>query len=329
MFNVVLTDFIADDLAPEKKVLEGIANIVGLNAKSTAEVGDRADHADAVIGYHLLHWDRAFLSRLKKCKVFGRGGVGTDNVDLIAAKELGIPVCNVPDYGTEEVADSAISLMLSLMRGTSLYNRRMQRGEGPWNHLPAKPLTRVRGKVFGIIGLGRIGTASALRAKALGMDVVFYDPYASDGTEKGLGVRRVETIEELMKQSFVVSPHCPLTPETEHIVNAKMVALMPKGSYLINTSRGGVVDTTCIPEAIRSGQLAGAGIDVFPVEPPPVDHPLVTAWRDPKDPCFDRVIITPHSAFYSEEGLMHIRVKTAEACRRALTGQPLRNRVNP
>jgi C-terminal binding protein len=329
LFRVVLTDFIADDLAPERRVLEGVAEVVALDAASAADVGDWADGADAVIGYHLVIWDRSLLSRLTQCKVLARGGVGTDNVDLVAAKSLGIPVCNVPDYGTEEVADTAVSLVLALVRGTHLYNRRMQRGEGPWNHTPAKPLTRLRGKVFGIVGLGRIGTAVALRAKALGADVAFFDPYAPDGTDKALGIRRCDTLDELLKQSFVVSPHCPLTKETEHLIDARSVSLMPQGSYLVNTSRGGVVDTTCIPEAIRSGRLAGAGIDVFPVEPPPPDHPLITAWRDPADPCHDRVIITPHAAFYSEEGLMHIRVKTAEACRRALTGQPLRNVVNP
>ncbi|MFO0938215.1 MAG: C-terminal binding protein [Gemmataceae bacterium] len=327
-FHVLLSDFIADDLAPERDVLKGVATVTGLDAHTQEEVIPYLDRVDAVISYHLIHWDRAMLSRMPKCKVLARGGVGTDNVDLPVARELGIPVVNVPDYGTEEVADSAISLMLSLVRGTNLYNRKIQRGEGPWNHLHAKPLTRLRGKVFGIIGIGRIGTAAALRAKALGMDVVFYDPYVEDGTEKSLGIRRADSIEELVKQSFVVSPHCPLTKETEKIIRAEVVALMPKGSYLINTSRGGVVDATCIPDAIRSGQLAGAGIDVLPLEPPPADHPLIAAWRDPQDPCYDRVIVTPHAAFYSEEGLTHIRVKTAEACRRALTGQPLRNVVN-
>src|SRR5262249_51162496 len=130
------------------------------------------------------------------------------------------------------------------------------------------------------------------------------------------------------KQSFVVSPHCPLTPETKHIIDAKAIKAMPHGSYLVNTSRGGVVDTTAIPAAVRSGHLAGAGIDVFEVEPPPADHLLVKAWRDANDPCHDRVITTPHSAFYSEEGLRDIRVKAATACRRALLGEPLRNVVN-
>jgi D-3-phosphoglycerate dehydrogenase/C-terminal binding protein len=160
------------------------------------------------------------------------------------------------------------------------------------------------------------------------MDVAFYDPYKADGYDKALGFRRVETFPELLKQSFVVSPHCPLTPETKHLIDATAIATMPRGSYLVNTSRGGVVDTTAIPAAIRSGQLAGAGIDVFEVEPPPDDHPLVKAWRDPADPCHDRVIITPHAAFYSEEGLRDIRVKAATACRRALMGEPLRNVVN-
>jgi D-3-phosphoglycerate dehydrogenase/C-terminal binding protein len=194
--------------------------------------------------------------------------------------------------------------------------------------MQAAPLVRLRGRVFGIIGLGRIGTAAALRAKALGMDVAFYDPYAVDGIDKALGVRRVEKLEELCSQAFVLSPHCPLTEETRHIVDARRIALMPKASYLVNTSRGATVDATAIPAAIRSGKLAGAAIDVLPFEPPPEDHPLLVAWRDPADPCHDRVIMNPHSAFYSEEGLLDMRVKGAQAIRRALLGEPLRNVVN-
>jgi D-3-phosphoglycerate dehydrogenase/C-terminal binding protein len=182
--------------------------------------------------------------------------------------------------------------------------------------------------VFAIIGLGRIGTAVALRAKALGMDVAFYDPYVNDGVDKALGVRRVDKLDDLFRQAFVLSPHCPLTEETRHIVDARGIALMPNGSYLVNTARGAVVDATAIPDAIRSGKLAGAGIDVLPIEPPPADHPLLVAWRNPSDPCHDRVILNPHTAFYSEEGLLDMRVKGAQAVRRALLGEPLRNVVN-
>ena len=187
---------------------------------------------------------------------------------------------------------------------------------------------RLRGRVFGIIGLGRIGTAVALRAKALGMDVVFYDPYVPDGRDKSLGVRRVETLEELLAASHGLSPHCPLTSETHHMIRAETIARMKPGSFLVNTSRGGVVDTAAIPDAIASGQLAGAGIDVLEQEPPADDHPLLVAWRDPAHPAHHRLIVNPHAAFYSEEGMQDMRIKGSEACRRALLGLPLRHVVH-
>jgi phosphoglycerate dehydrogenase-like enzyme len=234
----------------------------------------------------------------------------------------------VPDYGTEEVADSAIGMMLALTRGISVFNSKLRDSQGEWLYTQAVPIWRLRGRVFGIIGLGRIGGATALRAKSLGMDVVFYDPYAPDGRDKSLGVRRVETLDELLAQAHVISPHCPLTAETFHMLNADTIAKMKRGSFLINTSRGGVVDVTAIPAALASGQLAGAGIDVLEVEPPPEDHPLLVAWRDRQHPAYHRLIVNPHSAFYSEEGLLDMRMKGTEACRRALLGLPIRNVVN-
>jgi D-3-phosphoglycerate dehydrogenase/C-terminal binding protein len=288
----------------------------------------RIDDADAVMLYHNVVIGRDVISRLKNCKLIVRCGVGFDNVDHKFARERGIPVGNVPDYGTEEVADSAIGLMLALTRGINFLNNRLQRRVGAWSYMPSAPIYRLRSRVFGIIGLGRIGTAAALRAKALGMDVAFYDPYKQDGYDKALGLRRVEKLDDLLRQAAVLSVHCPLTPETKHIVDARAIDLMAKGSYLVNTARGATVDAAAIPAAIRSGKLAGAGIDVLPFEPPPEDHPLLVAWRDPNDPCHDRVILNPHSAFYSEEGLLDMRIKGAQACRRALLGEPLRNIVN-
>jgi D-3-phosphoglycerate dehydrogenase/C-terminal binding protein len=256
-----------------------------------------------------------------------RCGVGFDNVDHAFARERAIPVANVPDYGTEEVADTAIGMALALARGITLLNSRLRASQGPWSHIQTAPLQRLRGRVFGVVGLGRIGTAAALRAKALGLDVAFYDPYKPDGYDKALGIRRVETLEELLAESHVLSLHCPLSPETRRMVDAAALARMPKGSFLINTARGDIVDTAAVAPAIASGQLAGAAIDVLPEEPP-VNDPLVRAWRDPSHPAHDRVLINPHSAFYSEEGLLDMRVKGAEACRRALLGLPVRTVVN-
>ncbi len=162
----------------------------------------------------------------------------------------------------------------------------------------------------------------------MGMDVRFYDPLKPDGYDKALGVQRVETLQELMESSFILSLHCPLTEETRHMINADTLAWLPEGSYLVNTARGDVVDTSAIPDALNSGRLAGAAIDVLAEEPPSEDHPLLTAWRNPDHPAYERLIVNPHSAFYCEEGLQDMRRKGAEACRRALTGERLRNIIN-
>jgi D-3-phosphoglycerate dehydrogenase/C-terminal binding protein len=327
-YSVIITDVFADALAPERQVLGDLAAVQALDARSEQELAGRIEQADALIVCHLVTLSRETIAGLERCRVIVRAGVGYDNIDVEAARERGIPVVNVPDYCVEEVADSAIGLMLALTRGLSELNSRLRAGFPQWHHAPATPLYRLRGRTFGIVGLGRIGTATAMRARALGMDVLFYDPYKPGGAEKALGIRRADALEALLEQSFVLSLHCPLTPETRGMINAAAIARLPRGAYLINTARGAVVETAAIPPAIASGQLAGAGIDVLEREPPPPDDPLLRAWRDPSHPAHHRVILTPHSAFYSEESLLELRRKAAAACRDALLGVPLRNVVN-
>ena len=327
-FLAVIPDFITDSLKPEREILGDIAQVTALGAHSEDDLVGHIEMADVIMLYHEVSLTRRTIERLRRCKLIVRGGVGIDNVDPRFARQRGITVSNVPDYGSEEVADTAIAMMLALARGVHAMNSRLRLKRGPWHYTQVVPLARLRRRVFGIIGLGRIGSAAALRAKALGMDVIFYDPYKPDGYDKALGIRRVETLEELLEQSLVVSVHCPLTDETRHMIGAAAIARMPPRSYLLNTARGGIVDVGAIPDAIASGHLAGAGIDVLETEPPPDDHPLLLAWRDPDHPAHDRLIVNPHAAFYSEEGLLDIRTKSATACRRALTGQPVRNVVN-
>jgi D-3-phosphoglycerate dehydrogenase/C-terminal binding protein len=161
------------------------------------------------------------------------------------------------------------------------------------------------------------------------MDVAFYDPYVPDGQDKAIGgLRRFEDLGDMLGEAYVVSLHCYLSEDTHRIIDKDAITAMPKGSYLINTARGALVDTSAIPDAVASGRLAGAGIDVLEIEPPPDDDPLIQAWRDPNHPAHHRVIVNPHSAFYSEQGIMDIRVKASQACLRALEGKPLRNVVN-
>jgi len=326
--RVYITDFIGDGAEIEQRILGNLARVQPLQALREEELKGRIDDAACLMVYHFLGLRAETINRLSQCKLIVRCGVGVDNVDCAAARKMGIAVANVPDYGTEDVADTAIGLMLSLTRGTHFLNSRLRSGEGEWSYTQAVPLHRLRGQVFGIVGMGRIGTATSHRAKALGMNVIFHDPYIADGWERAHGVQRVNTLGELLSRAHVLSLHCPATAETIGMIGAQQIALMPHGSFLINTARGALVDTSAVPPAIRSGQLAGAAIDVLPKEPPANDDPLIHAWRDPNDPCHERLILTPHAGFYSEEGLMDIRIKASEACRSALLGKQIRNVVN-
>lgn len=326
--KVVITDFIDEPLDHEREVLDGHAEITALNAMSEEELVGQIEDADAIMVYHYFRFTRKSIERLGKCKIIVRPGVGYDGVDIDAAREKGIPVCNVPDYGTEEVADSALAMALSLARGSHFLNSRLCRGIGEWNVDQGKPIHRLRGRVFGIIGCGRIGTAAALRAKAFGFDVVFYDPYLPDGVDKALGVRRVDSLSALLSEALIVSLHCPLTDETRGLIGTGEISQMKPGSFLINTSRGGVVDTAAVVTALESGHLAGAGIDVLEQEPPHADSAVIAAWRNPDHPAHDRLLLNPHSAFYCEEGAEEFRTKGAQEVLRALRGEPLRNQVN-
>jgi D-3-phosphoglycerate dehydrogenase/C-terminal binding protein len=305
-----------------------LADVTALQARSEAELVGRVEQADGLIVYHLLTITQATLARLQRCRVIVRGGVGYDNVDGPAARQRGIPLANVPDYGSEEVADTALGMLLALTRGIHRANSRLRGAPGDWTYQVATPLLRLRGRVLGIVGLGRIGTAMAQRGKSLGMDVAFYDPYKPDGYDKALGIRRVETLPDLLGQSLALSLHCPLTDETHHLIDAAAITRMPRGSYVVNTARGGVLDCRAVPEALASGHLAGVGIDVLEQEPPLPDDPLLAAWRDPQHAAHHRLILNPHLAWYCEDGRREMRRKAAETCRRALLGLPLRNVVN-
>jgi phosphoglycerate dehydrogenase-like enzyme len=245
-----------------------------------------------------------------------RAGVGYNNVDVEAASRHGVVICNVPDYGTEEVADHAIMFLLALVRRL-LISHEAIRG-GTWAYRTALGAPRLRGKTFGLVGCGRIGTAAALRAKALGLDVVFYDPYLRQGMDKALGIRRVYKLEDLLEQSHFVSLHCYLDASSRHLINARTIAQMRPGAMLINTARGPIIDETALLDALDSGHLAAAGMDV--IEREPLDYERLR--------CHPKVLLTPHTAFYSVEGYNELRTKTAEETRRILLGEAPRNPVN-
>jgi phosphoglycerate dehydrogenase-like enzyme len=313
--QVFVTDALAE-IGAECKILDDVADVTLLQTNDEADVARRGAEADVLLVYHTIKLSERSIATLAKCKGIIRCGVGYDNVDIHAAGSRGIVVCNVPDYGTEEVADHALMLLLAIARRFLPSEQSVRNGQ--WNFQIAVGTPRLRGRTLGVIGCGRIGTAMVLRAKAIGMRVVIFDPYKPDGLEKALGVERCHKLEDLLKQSEFVSVHCPLTPETKHILNAKTLAQLPRGAYVINTARGPCVDANGLLGALESGQVAYAALDV--VETEPLDDERLR-----KHP---RIVLTPHTAFYSVEGHYEMRAKGAEEARRILSGEAVRNPVN-
>lgn len=291
---------------------------------------DALSRCDAMVVWHEMPVNADLISRLDRCKIIVRAGVGFDHIDLDAAAKAGIPVCNTPDYGTSEVADHAIALMLNLRRGIGSYHRNLMASpqEG-FNHARAPLLARLRGKTFGVVGLGRIGIATALRAKAFGMRVLAYDPLVSRGTEIAVGVDRCDRLEELLAQSDVVSLHCPLTPQTHNMMNAEQLANMQPHAILVNTARGGIIDIPALLSALRDGTIAGAGIDVLPVEPPSPSDEIALAYANGNDPIVgERLFVTPHAAWSSPESVADARRLSVETAMQFLSEGRLRNLVN-
>lgn len=272
------------------------------------------------------------LELFPKLKVFVRMGVGYDMVDRAACEKRGVTVCNVPDYGTSEIADHALALILSFRRGILLHHDR-QRASPPahWQYVNSPLVARLQQATFGIIGLGRIGTAAALRAKAFGFHVLFYDPYVPNGTDKSLLIERSRDIKEVFRRSNVLSLHCNLTRETRGLVNYDLLKLLPQGAIIVNTSRGPVVELDGVERCLKEGNLAGAGLDVLPQEPIDEDnvHPLIQAYRKKEDWLEGRMVVTCHSAFYSPESFVDIRTKSVETLRDVLIDGLKSNIITP
>ena len=273
----------------------------------------------------------ADMARMPRLKAIVRMGVGYDRLDREEAARRSILICNVPDYGTTEVADHAMALALSLRRGIVFHHDR-QRAVPPdgWWSTGSPLLRRLTGQGFGIVGLGRIGTAVSLRAKAFGFRVAFYDPYRPNGAELALGIERCASLEELLAQSDVVSMHLPHSPESAGMMGAAQFAAMPEGSIFVDTARGTNMDIDALYEALKSGHLAGAGLDVLPVEPPVEPVPrLLAAYRAREEWLEGRLVVTPHSAYWTPEANRDIRLKSAETMRAALMSNRPQNVVLP
>lgn len=324
--NILIPDVLSPPADVEREVFGPEADIVLCEATAAEEIPDELWSAcDAILAWDQIEYNSPLLDKLERCRAIIRVGVGYDNIDLIGTRRRKIVVCSVPDYGTEEVADHTIALLLSLVRGLPEYVKRVLRRD--WSRENSMPF-RLRGKVIGIIGLGRIGTATAMRAKTFGMKVVFYDPYINDGYDKSLGVTRVESLKEIAETADVISIHTPLTHETEGMINDSFFADVRKSPLLINTARGQIVDIACLYDAMKDDIVKAAGLDVLPIEPSDDSQQLIVDYENDEEWLRGRLVVTPHIAFYSPEAYKEMRKKAALEAFRVINGEKARNCVN-
>ena len=311
---VAITDCDHANVDPERAVLEGHdVELRVLACRTPEEVAAQAGDAGVLINQYVPIIGEV-LDALPRCRLVVRYGVGVDNVDVAAATERGAWVANVPDYGRDEVADHTLALALSLLRGVVMLDRSVHHGD--WDLAPARPLRRLSTLTWGVVGCGAIGTAVAHRAAGLGMRVLGYDlPQVPSGPP----VERAG-LEELLETADLVSMHAALTPESQHLIGAAALGRLRPTAFLVNTARGGLVDTAALLAALDTGTLAGAALDVLEVEPP--DD---LGWRVARHP---RVVATPHAAWYSEEAFHTLKTEVAREALRVLEGGGPRSPVN-
>ena len=324
--KILIPDVITPPVDIEREIFGSAANVITGGATHSEMISDKIwEECSVVLAFDQLDYNKELLSKMNSCKVIVRVGVGYDNVDVVDAKNKNIIVCNVPDYGTEEVADHTMALLLSLVRGLPEYTRRVKLRN--WNRHNSMPF-RLRDKVIGIIGLGRIGTATALRSKAFGMKVIFYDPYINDGYDKALGVERVSLLEDIARESDIISLHTPLTHETKGMINDSFFAYVNRKPIIINTARGHIVEIAALEKAMREGVVKAAGLDVLPLEPSDDSQQLIVDWEQDEEWLRGRLLVTPHVSFCCPEAFEEMRRKAAEEALRVLNGGKAKNCVN-
>lgn len=326
MKKIFITDYIKDpDI--EKKVFGNLVEVRCGEEEVEKNFDPYIFSADAIMVWHAKITEDT-VKQLKNCKVIVKYGTGYDNIDTEACKKYGIPVCNTPDYGVEEVCDTACAMILASIRQIFLYDYQAKHINEGWQTHNNGKIKRTSEHSLGIIGMGRMGTSVALRMKAFGMQVSFFDPYLPSGYEKAIGVNRYETLNELLKNSSIITIHTPLTKETTGIIDKQFIDNLNNGSILINTARGKLLkNLDLILYGLENGKLAFVGLDVLPEEPPSLSEKLIVHWKDEKSTFAKKILINPHSAYYSTKSWLEMRSKAANNTYNVLCGAKPKNRV--
>jgi len=314
--KVVLTDYVWETLDVEKKTLAGLAELVALQTQTPGEFLSQAEDCDALLATYAGPITAAVMARMPKCKIIAKYGIGVDTIDVDAATRAGIIVTNNPTYCIEEVAEDTLAMLLACARKVAFYDRLVRSGR--WEVPPGKPISRVTGSTLGLLGYGNIARQVAMRAAAFGMRVVFFDPFVAEGQFDAPG-RKLE-FDDVLRESDFVSLHPPLTPRTRRMINDEALARMQPTAFLINCSRGPIVDTDALVRALDANRIAGCALDVTDPEPLPDPHPLRGR---------ENVILNPHTAWYSEQALAGLQAGAPNEVRRVLSGEWPLNVVNP
>jgi D-3-phosphoglycerate dehydrogenase len=314
--KVVLTDYVWECLDVEKKTLAGLANLVALQTKTPVEFLPEAEDCDALLNTYAGPITADVIARMPKCRIIARYGIGVDTIDVDAATQAGVIVTNNPTYCIDEVAEHTMALVLACARKIAFYDRLVRAGR--WEVPPGKPIFRVAGSTLGLVGFGNIARRVATSAAALRMRVLFFDPFVKAAQSDVPGDK--VGFEDLLQQSDFISLHAPLTSQTRKMIAANAFSQMKKTAFLINCSRGPLVDTDALISALDSTKIAGCALDTIDPEPLPDPHPLRGR---------ENVIITPHAAWYSEQAMAGLQAGAPGEVRRVLSGEWPVNVVNP
>ncbi len=316
--RVVITDWTFTDLDIEKQLLQSKdIELIGQQCKLEAELIALVSDADAVIT-QFAKINANVIGAMKKARAIVRYGIGVDNVDLEAARSRNIPVCNVPDYCMDEVADHTLAFILATTRQV-VPNTLHLRG-GKWGlPVPLTAMQTLKTLTVGVIGFGRIGREVVRRLLAFKCRVLLFDPVVPAAEIAKAGAEAAASLDALLAQSDIVTPHCPSTPQTRRMFNTETFAQMKPGAIFINVGRGDLVDSTALVAALQSGKLGAAALDVFDPEPIPADHPILK---------LPNVILAAHIASASPAAVKRLRETATSIAALAVHGQPLPNIVN-
>jgi D-3-phosphoglycerate dehydrogenase len=310
-YKVVVSDQVFPSVDVERELLAGIGADLTVATGDVESVLSIASDADAILNTY-LPWDARSIARLQKCRIIARYGIGFDNVDLVAARDAGIVVTNVPDYSVEEVATHALALILASLRKVAAADGLVR--AGTWNIDNFRPIRRLSTLTVGLVGYGRIARRIAAPLEALGARIIAHDPYLQPGPD----LPPLLDLTALLGEADIISLHLPLTEETRGMIDSTAVGAMRKGAILVNTSRGPLVDLDAVAASLRDGHLGAAGLDVFDVEP--LDPTRIDG--------VPNLIVTPHMAYYSEEALAESQHKAATQVIKVLTGEKPDYQVN-